>query len=196
MSILEQRRNEVRQILGAHRNPITQARRVYLDRPSFALTGKHDSEFEIKSVVADRYGIPFRSVVFTGSAHLGFSPQNDTEFKVGESDLDIACVDSSLYLHFWHEILKVTRGFNDTSIFQSRDHPDKLKDHILRRGMILIDFMPTCELKTSERQFLDQIGRKFNKIFGRISIAFYISEQAFCQKQVSALSEIMGLRNV
>lgn len=195
MQGLEDRKDEIRKIIRAHRDPRSQARRVYLDRPSFAMADKHDIEFEIKSKIADRYKIPFRSVIFTGSAHLGFSPQKDTEFEVGVSDLDVAAVSSDIYLHFWHEILRVSRGFTDESVFSRAHHIERLKDHILRRGMILLDYMPNCTLKTSEMSFLDALGRRYNLLFGRIALAFYLSEEAFCYKQRSALIEIMGIEN-
>lgn len=192
MLSLEARRDEVQKLIASYGDTLSKARRIYLDRPSFALADKHSLEFEIKSAISDRYHVPFRSVVFTGSAHLGFSPQKDTEFKIGESDLDVACISSDVYLEFWKEILKVSRGFSDSSVFISQENMDRLKNHILRRGMILLDYMPKCKLRTEETRFMDGLGRKYSKLFGRVSIAFYVSEDAFCRKQFSALTEIMG----
>ena len=195
MSAVDQRRNDVQAMLRPYGNPVTRARRAYFDNATFALAGKHEVEFEIKQRVADRYDIPFRSVVFTGSAQLGFSTHKDTEFIQGSSDLDIACIDSTMYQYFWLSIQRATRAFTDQSIYIGRDHEDNLKNHILKRGMILFDFLPKCADRTNEITFLDLLSRNYRSYFGRVTLAVYMNEHAFCWKQNSALSNILRYEN-
>jgi hypothetical protein len=195
MASVDELREELREALKPYRDATTQVRRAYFDRPSFALAGKHEVEFEIKRLVADRYRIPFRSVVFTGSAQLGFSPQKDTEFKQGSSDLDIACIDARLFQDVWQSLLNVTRAFSDLSGFNSYQHAERLRDQILRRSMILFDYLPRSRERAEEQRFLDGLSQRFRGNFGRISMAVYMNEWAFCWKQQSALGTILGNEN-
>lgn len=195
MLTVDELREQLRRSLSPYDDVVTQVRRAYFDLPSFALTDKHEVEFDIKRSVADRYSIPFRSVVFTGSAQLGFSPQKDTEFRQGSSDLDIACIDGRLFQEVWQSVLTITRAFTDLSSFDNTGHADQLRDQILRRGMILFDFMPRSPQRSTEQAFLDGLSRRYRTHFGRVSLAVYMSEWNFCWKQVSALSTVLGNRN-
>lgn len=190
MSVVDERRTELQNLLLPYRDPVSKARRAFFDKPSFALDGKQETEFRIKRAVADRYGIPFRSVVFTGSAQLGFSAYKDTAFIAGDSDLDVACIDSRIYQYFWTGILKVTRAFSDESQFIDPEHAARLKDAMLRRGMILLDFLPKSADRTKERAFFDELTLTYRDYFGRVSLAVYMNEEAFCWKQASALANV------
>jgi hypothetical protein len=191
MTTVNECRDDLRAALLKQGDVVNQVRRAYFDRPSFALSDKHDVEFEIKKRVANRYSIPFRSVVFAGSAQLGFSPQQDTLFRPGQSDLDIACIDSGLYQKVW-QVMTRTRALKDLSGFLNKEHSDRMADHLLRRGMILLDFMPNCPERNEELTFFDQLGREHRRLFNRVSLALYMNEWAFCWKQASALSTVIG----
>src|SRR5262249_54931073 len=143
-AIVDERRTELQKLIAPYGDALSRARRAFLDRASFALEGKHDTEFEIKREIAARYNVPFRSVLFAGSAQLGFSPQKDTTFVPGQSDLDVACIDFTLFQNFWEAILRATRAFTDNSSFVAASHQTKLQDGLLRRGMILLDYLPKC----------------------------------------------------
>ncbi|NEI67988.1 hypothetical protein GR212_00270 [Rhizobium lusitanum] len=189
---VDARRNALVTAVKAQRDAVSRARKIYFDTSSYALEGKHDVEFEIKKAIADKYGIAFRSVVFSGSAQLGFSPYKDTSFVPGRSDLDVACIDSSLFQYYWSLVLRVTKAFNDESVWVGTDHSAKLKSHLLKRGMILLDYLPRCPERTKDMAFLDDISRVYRAQFNRISLAIYINEAAFCWKQASALANIIG----
>tara|TARA_R110002124_G_scaffold9500_4_gene48707 strand:- start:1525 stop:2151 length:627 start_codon:yes stop_codon:yes gene_type:complete len=188
----DQIRSGVRQSLAGVSGVIDRARHLYLDRQSFALADKHQNEFAIKSKVAERYKIAFRSVVFTGSSQLGFSPVKDTMYEVGRSDLDIACIDAKLYIEFWEAAVGASGAFSDQSKFGSAEKLSRFKDQISRRGMILVDFMPKSTLKSAEIAFQDELSRNYRRFFGRVSIAIYMNEYAFCWKQSSAINALMG----
>ena len=185
-------RDQVRQSLKRVPGTLDRARLLYFDRPSYALSGKHENEFDIKRAVAARYGIPFRSVVFAGSSQLGFSAVKDTSFEIGRSDLDVACIDAKLYMEFWQIVVSSTRSFQDEYKFSKPEHMVKMKDHILRRGMILLDFLPRCARRTAEMAFQDELRAQYRHIFGRVSIAVYMNESSFCWKQSQSINAVMG----
>jgi hypothetical protein len=195
MSEVDDRRKALQGILSPYTDTVSRVRQAYFEQRSMALADKHEVEFQIKGSVSDHYRVPFRSVVFTGSAQLGFSPHKDTAFSVGASDLDVAVIDNRLYQDVWAIVLRVTNAFNDLSSFHSSEHADQIKNHMLRRGMILLDFMPKCLERSREQAYLDQLSQRYRRIFGRISLAIYMNETAFCIKQASALSNILGFRN-
>jgi hypothetical protein len=192
---VDAQRAALRATLISYTDPITRSRKAYFENQSFAFADKHDREFRIKSDVCEYFKVPFRSVVFTGSAQLGFSPHKDTPFQAGKSDLDIACVSSDLYVQYWEDILRTTRAFTDQTSFVGRNHFESLKEHILRRGMILIDFMPNSALKKAATDFLDTIGRQHRDVFNRVTFAIYLNEYAFCSKQTSALNLVLDRRD-
>lgn len=179
-------------LLEPHQRPIDRARRIYFDRPSYALDGKHDVEFKIKSAVSEFFGLAFRSVVFTGSAQLGFSPHKDTAFIPGQSDLDVACIDSGLFQKYWEYILTETYAFSNQNKFIDPNHAEKLKDQILRRGMIFVRYLPKGILRRETMQFLDGLSVEHRALFKSITVAFYVNEYSFCWKQNTAIDQITG----
>jgi hypothetical protein len=193
MAAIDKRRSEMVEATKSCANGMSKVRRLYLDSPSYALGDKHGIEFEIKTQIANRYRIPFRSVVFSGSAQIGFSPQKDRIFIPGDSDLDVACIDAGLFTDVWLKILDVTHAFNDESCFLNPGHAEKLTTNLLKRGMILLDFIPKCDDRTEEIAFLDRLSSYYRTYFSRISLAIYANEQAFCWKQMSVLSDVLGV---
>jgi hypothetical protein len=168
-------------------------RRLFVEERAAAFHEKRDREYAIKSEISKHFGVPYAHVCFTGSSQLGFSIQKERLFQVGISDLDAACVDIALYGEAWENIVKTTRAFSDYTAFgsMSREKIDLFQRQILRRGMILIDFMPTSKLKQKWTQFLGTLSRQNSDLFGSITLAIYMSEYAFCWKQDSVLSLIM-----
>jgi hypothetical protein len=195
MTTVDERRQALQMTLRPYDDTVTRVRRAYFDAASVALADKHEIEFEIKRAISDRYSIPFRSVVFAGSAQLGFSPQKDTEFSLGSSDLDVGCIDVRLYQEVWQIVIRQTRAFTDLSQFHNEKHAEMLRNGMLKRGMILLDFMPRCPERTAEQEFFDDLSRRYRKVFSRIGVAIYMNEWAFCWKQQSALSSIVRFDN-
>ena len=192
MDAADQLREQLRSSLRGYGDRDTQAKRAYFDLPSYALGDKQAVEFSIKKSVSDRYRVPFRSIVFTGSAQLGFSPTKDSLFVKGRSDLDLACIDSGLYQEIWLEIVSATDNFKDRSVYVSTDHIEKLQSQILRRGMILMDYLPLCSRRTIDASFWGGLTSRHKEYFARVSLAVYISEEAFCRKQAAALDAVLG----
>lgn len=65
-----------------------------------------DKYFELRSEVAEHFGLHPNEVFVVGSAKLGFSvaPNNRYREFCDESDIDIAMVSSMLFEQFWQEV--------------------------------------------------------------------------------------------
>ena len=190
---LNQIKEKIRNISRNYSVKIEQSRRIFIEERAVSLSNHREIEYAVKSDVATEMNIPYSSVCLCGSAQLGFSPHQETLFEPGVSDLDVACVDSALFQKAWIDIISTTRAFTDQTPFGSvkPEFIDKFKDQILRRGMINIKFMPNSSLKTSWTNVQDELGNKYQDMFGEVSIAIYMNEYAFCWKQQSAVANLM-----
>ena len=68
---------------------------------------------------------------------------------------------------------------------------DRLKDQLLRRGMILIKNMPLCNQVVQIEQVLARASRTGKGAFKEVNLAVYMSETLFCWKQNSAIQRIV-----
>jgi hypothetical protein len=193
LDALSQLKSAVRLIGGKYNDPFHRARRLYIEERAAALASHRENEYQIKTDISSRFSVPYASVAFCGSSQLGFSIHKDRLFAPTISDLDVACIDSQLYNQAWADIAKTTRAFTDLTPFSGRptDHIDKLKNDILRRAMIRVDLMPRSSLSQGWRDFVNTLSRKHAALFGRVSIAIYMSEYAFCWKQDTVLSSLI-----
>lgn len=189
------RRDEIISLATKYREPHERARRIFLEEPSFALTTKKEFEFEIKSRISAHFNVQFRSIVFCGSAHLGFSPHKDTEFVPGASDLDVAIIDMGTFQSVWMLLVEATRAFTDLSGFRTFPNPDKIIEEVrgmmVRRGLIHLASMPTSRKLDYHRIFFDQLSKPYREVFSKINVTFYMNEYAFCWKQNSALVTLL-----
>lgn len=188
---LEDRKRRVLSISAKYRDREVRARRLFVEDRAISLEEHREQEFEIRLAVSDYFSIPHGSVCFCGSTQLGFSPHKNTLFQIGVSDLDIACIDSELYQYAWTDIVHSTRAFTDQTKFRNSHSMALLKDQMLRRGMINIDLMPRSDLHSKWTEFCSELSRKHMKLFGKIGIAIYMSEYAFCWKQDSVISALV-----
>lgn len=191
---LDQIKDHLRGIARAYTDKEERARRLYIEERAFALKDKRDIEFSLKTDISNFFQIPYSNVSFCGSGQIGFSIKNNRAFDPFSSDLDVACINGDLYQKAWKDIITTTGAFNDESCYSgmSRGQIDLFKAQILRRGMILVDFMPKSNLSLEWRRFQDEMSRKFGKFVKSVTVAIYINEYAFCWKQDSALTELMG----
>ena len=67
-----------------------------------------DKYFDLRSEVAEHFGLHPNEVFVVGSAKLGFSvaPNNRYREFCDESDIDVAMVSSMLFEQFWQEVFK------------------------------------------------------------------------------------------
>ena len=190
---LEVLKATVRRIGSRFSDREERARRLFLTQRPAALHHQEDREFAIKTEVSNFFGIPYAGVAFCGSGQLGFSIHKNKLFQPGTSDLDSACIDPHLFQQAWMDVIASSRAFTDLSVFGRRGQSgvDRLRDQIVKRGMIRVDAMPRSRLSREWGEFQNELSLKHTDLFQRITLAIYINEYAFCWKQDSALIQIM-----
>ena len=186
-------RSRVREIGSHYQSRHDRARRLFVEERAASLHEDREREYAIKNEISNFFGVAYSHVCFTGSGQLGFSIVKERLFEPAVSDLDAACIDADLFQQAWIDVIDTSKAFTDSTVFGGggKGAIDKLKDQMVRRGMIMIDLMPASKLKRSWTQFQGALGRRHVTLFRSISIAIYMNEYAFCWKQDSALSRIM-----
>ncbi len=192
---IELLKSRVREIGRQYRNREQRSKRLFVEERAASMASEREREFSIKSEVSSFFNISYSAVCFCGSGQIGFSITKDKLFEPGVSDLDVACIDVNLFQIAWSDVIETTRAFSDQTPFGSRDQQDidRLKDQILRRGMIRVGAMPQSKLSKEWSGFEGRIGRNHTEVFKRITFAIYMNEYAFCWKQDSALSSLMSV---
>lgn len=162
------------------------AKKLYLSFPTDVFRNAAEVEFEIINRVANQYRVPISSVHIIGSAKTGFSLIKGTQFKPSISDLDLAIVDSNCFKDIWEEAHLISNGFS----------ADRFQDPVVRgernvgigqerflsyiqRGIIAPEFLPTGRLRSEILQNNQRIGSNYTRLFGKISVFFYLSEFFF-----------------
>jgi hypothetical protein len=191
---LNELKGQVRAISGRYSDREQRARRLFIEERAESLRSQRDREFQIRTDISEFFGISYSSISFCGSAQLGFSVYKDRLFEPAQSDLDAACIHPELFQRAWIDVINSTRAFTDLTTFGSRSTKkvELFKDQILRRGMIKVDAMPQSNLSRSWSQFEGELSRRHTVMFKRTTIAIYMNEYAFCWKQDSALSRLIG----
>lgn len=189
---IEEMKTTLRAIARRFSRAEERSKRIFIAKRAECFVDDEDREFQLKQEISSRFGVPYPSISFTGSAQIGFSIHKDALFEPGVSDLDVACIDAQLFQRAWIDVIQTTRAFTDLSKFAQRADKVKLfKERIVKRGMILVDEMPTSHLSNKWRSSQDQISRKHAGLFGRVSVAIYLNEYAFCWKQNSSIAQLM-----
>ena len=191
-SQIDERKEWVRRIGGMYRDRTDRVRRLFVEERCCALRGHRDKEYEIRRDISQFFGIDYSAICFAGSAQLGFSICNNSIFRAGCSDLDVACVDVGIYQKAWIDVVGSTRAFTDDTVFPSGVDIALFRDRILRRGMIIVDEMPNSKIRNEWQKFEGELSRKHTRIFSRISISLYMNEYAFCWKQDSVVSQLFS----
>lgn len=191
---LENLKQQVIDISSKYPNREQRARRLFIEEKAASLHAEREREFSIKTDISAFMEIPYTSISFCGSAQLGFSIHKDRLFQPTISDLDVACVNVDLFQRAWQDIIETTRAFSDLSAFGTRsvENIGIFKEQILRRGMININSMPYSNLNRRWLSFQNDLSRKHNRLFRKITIAVYMNEYAFCWKQDSSLAQLVG----
>lgn len=184
----------VRTIGKKYRDREQRARRIFIEERAASLQQEREREFAIRTEISTFFRIAYSAVSFCGSGQIGFSIHKNKSFEPCVSDLDVACIDVELFQRAWIDVVSTTRAFTDLTPFGSRrpKYIEQFKGQILKRGMIRVDLMPQSPLSQSWSQFQGQLSRQHTAIFKNINFAIYMNEYAFCWKQDSALSELIG----
>ena len=147
--------------------------------------------FKVSDRIMEHFKVPFTAVKFCGSSQTGFSFIKKTDFDPQKSDLDVAIIDTSIFLKIKEEIYTITKGYSDLSCFPitlySCRHPYNAFVHNLKMGFINPYCLPNCDLKNDIDTFSNTLTTNFRKTFKSITFVFYETEYFFICKQEAAL---------
>ena len=167
------------------------ARQLYFLSPSFAFDGNTSLQLALYEKICDYLKLPLSAIRLVGSGHTGFSLVKNTPFDKNKSDLDIAIVDSRLYLDFFELAFQTTEGWRDVTKFpgsaqkQKQTKADFLS--YLRKGVIRPDLMPSSPQKADWENFFGKLGDQYSNFCNGISAGIYAGELFMAAKQESAI---------
>lgn len=122
-----------------------------------------DSYFSLKAEIADFFKIKQTQVYIVGSAKLGFSISPNKRFKHfdEESDIDVAVIDSGLFLQYWRKLYK---EITDPSLLARSTNEEKafieFKNYFFK-GWLRPDKFP-MKYRTEWFDFFSGITRKYD----------------------------------
>lgn len=166
-------------------------RKVYLSYPTFAFQDKDDLKYEIFNEISKFFGVPFTSIQITGSGQIGRSLHKKRDFQEKTSDLDVAIINSSLFIQYMEIVSNETNGYRDVSKFPiDIDNGGTVKQQYLAylgKGIFRPDLMPSCKKRADIRSFFGRLSTKHSNIFKSINAGIYLSECFFEKKQRTAI---------
>lgn len=173
-------------------------RKVYLAYPTKVLVGDEERQFRILNEISCFFNIPMMSIQVAGSAKTGRSFHKQRDFQPGNSDLDIAIIDHSLYRKYMEEIFSVTKGYSDKTKFPIKDGKSTAGEYIsyLTKGIFRADLMPSCEARKEWNKFFGQLSRKHGDLFKTINAGIYMAQAFFENKQRSAIKYYIDTKAV
>lgn len=172
--------------------PIRQiARQLYFLAPSFAFVGNYELQLQLYERICGFLDLPLSAIRLVGSGHTGFSLVKNTVFSKDTSDLDVAVVDSNLYLELFELCFEVTDGWRDVSKFpgfgpQQRNTQQRFLKY-LNKGIIRPDLMPASPRKADWENFFGRLADDYSKFCNGISAGIYARELFMASKQESAI---------
>lgn len=169
--------------------------RLFCFDQCFAFKDTDDKGFQLIQDVASYFDIPIRGVHIVGSAQLGYSFQKEKAFVPGEFDLDIAIVNTELFLEYYELCYMITNQYRNRMDFPKVDglEPAEVANRFqqyLAKGYLRPDYMPLCEKRRQWMTFFDKLGNDYIDRFKRITCGIYLSQNFFSIKQKDVLTKI------
>ena len=157
------------------------ARKIFLSYPTAVFLNGEDLEFEILNKVKIFFDIPFSAIKIVGSSKTEKSLHKENTFTPKVSDLDVAIIDSSLFLKYVEISYKATSGYSDLTSFRRISGRATYNDFFkyISKGIFRPDLMPRCSEATDWKRFFSQISAEHNGIFKSINAGIYASEYIF-----------------
>ncbi len=170
----------------------TATRKLYLSYPNSVFKDLEDIEFSLFERMRLHLSVPFSSIKIIGSAKTGFSAFKKHDFDPLRSDIDVAIIDANLFVRCMDLGLSITEGKYAPIHFPMYRGENTRSQYIknLGRGMIRPELMPLGPDRQSWLNFLGTISAEFMKYASEITVAIYISEAAFIQKQTDTVMKI------
>lgn len=172
------------------------ARQLYFLSPSFAFEGNQKLQLQLYERICEYLRLPLSAIRVVGSGHTGFSLVKNTPFDKEKSDLDIAIVDSHLYLELFELAFEITSGWRDVSKFSGPPAKQRTTKgeflNYLRKGIIRPDLMPASPRKAEWENFFGKLGDDYSSICSGISAGVYARELFMATKQESAIEAYLA----
>ena len=165
-------------------------RKVYLSYPTNALIGEEERQFLIFNEISEYFKIPIVNVQVVGSAKTGHSFHKNTPFTAKTSDLDIAIIDTNLFLLYTEWVFKTTKGFTDRSGFPIIDGVSTYNQYIqyVAKGIFRPDLMPSGNKRINWLKFFGNLSSQHKDLFKSINGGIYMSQLYFEYKQTSIIN--------
>ncbi len=164
-------------------------RKIYLTYPTKALVDREELQYEIFNEISTHFCIPINHIQVCGSSKVGRSFHKDAQFTPKFSDLDIAIIDSSLFLKYAEIVFNETKGFMDLTKFTNKDvnNFDNYSNYIAK-GIFRPDYMASCKERAEWHRFFHTLSLKHNDYFKSINAGIYLSQVFFEYKQTANIS--------
>lgn len=165
------------------------ARKIFLVYPTKVFIGNEEQQYAISNGIAQQFDVPITSIQVAGSAKTGRSFFQQRDFIPGTSDLDIAIIDTRLFLKYMEIVYSETRGYTDKTKFSIRANRSTFEEYItyLTKGIFRPDLMPAGQEKAKINDYFGLLSRNHTNLFKNINAAIYLSESFFESKQRSAI---------
>lgn len=167
------------------------ARKIYLSYPTNIFVGNEETQYEIFNSISNFFSIPFSSIQVVGSAKTGFSFYQNRRFIQGESDLDIAIIDTDLFVKYVDAVFVDTKGFSSLTKFPFRNNRSTFNEYksYLCKGIFRPDLMPSGELRAEWNSFFGKLSSKHLDLFKSINAGIYLSQNFFEHKQKQSIKD-------
>ena len=171
------------------------ARQLYFLAPSYAFYSNYELQLQLYERICEFMKLPLSAIRLVGSGHTGFSLVKNTLFHKKNSDLDIAIVDSNLYLELFELAFDLTNGWRDSSKFPGRGLQQRENQlyflKYLRKGIVRPDLMPTSPRKAEWENFFGRLADDYSQFCNGVSAGVYARELFMAAKQESAIDKYL-----
>ena len=179
--------------LGLHeKNPYNEIiRKVFLTYPTYAFKNNEERQYAILNDISCHFNVPIMSVQVAGSAKTGRSFHKNRDFISGKSDLDIAIIDSDLFMHYMESVFTITKGYSAREKFPRKNSVSTIDEYrsYLTRGIFRPDLMPTSNERANWHSFFGTLSTKNSDLFKSINAGIYMTQTFFESKQRSTIKE-------
>jgi hypothetical protein len=169
------------------------AERIFLSCTPAVFKNDLKAWSEIKKRIANHLRIPKHSVLACGSAMIGYSFIKERAFDAKTSDLDIAIVNSELFIRCIEETFVSTNSLTDETTFTriAGQNSANLYKEALAKGRIYTKHLPQKAFRKNFDHLLRQATQTHAHLFNEITCAIYASEKLFIEKQTKIV-ELAG----
>ncbi len=173
-------------------------RKIFLSFPTSAFIGNEERQFCVLNEIALYFRVPLNSIQIVGSAKTGRSFHKDSVFTSENSDLDVAIIDSNLFLRYSEFVFNQTKGFRDRSNFPIRDGRSVYAQyrHYISKGIFRPDLMPSGKKRGNWNRFFGKLSSNNKDLFKSINAGIYLSEMFFEYKQSKIIEDFIETKSI